>query len=50
MSLLRRFVEEGDQPAFSHLVKHLVHIAYSAAIARLGRDDLAKQPDEEKNG
>jgi len=40
--LLKQYAEDGDQHAFSQLVEHLIPIAYSAAIACLEHDDLAR--------
>jgi len=40
--LLKQYAAEGDQHAFSQLVEHLIPIAYSAAIACLEHDDLAR--------
>ncbi len=40
--LIRQYAEDGDQAAFEELVKRYVDVAYSAAMIRLGHDDLAR--------
>ncbi len=40
--LITRFTKHDDQAAFSDLVKRYVDVAYAAAIACLGKDDLAR--------
>lgn len=36
--LLRRFAEEGEQPAFNELVRRHMDVVYSAALRRVGGD------------
>ena len=40
--LMRRYADEGDHAAFEELVRRHVDVAYSAAMIRLGKDDLAR--------
>ena len=41
IQLLKQYAETGDQHAFASLVESHINIAYSAAMAALGSDDLA---------
>lgn len=40
--LLQRYAKQADQSAFAQLVEHNIDVAYSAAIAVLKREDLAR--------